>query len=93
VDHTTFEQGNDKGTLSDEQGRKPANTTREQARRINSLVFGVVTAGSRFKSWAAHHSVVNAVLTMIFSCAFGSILQLENIGEQKLHHSRHGTLV
>ena len=47
--------GNCKGTLSDEQGRKPATTTREQARRINSLAFGVVTAGWRFESSAAHH--------------------------------------
>ncbi len=57
--HST--QGNDKGTLSDEQGRKPATTTREQARRINSLTFGVVTAGWRFESSAAHHFSVSAL--------------------------------
>ena len=51
--HST--QGNDKGTLSDEQGRKPVTTTRERARRINNLTFGVVTAGWRFESSAAHH--------------------------------------
>ena len=41
-------EGNDKGTVSDEQGRKPATTTREQARRINYLALGEVATGSRF---------------------------------------------
>ena len=47
---------NSKGTLSDEHERKPGTTTREQAKRINYLAFGLVTAGCRFESCPVHHS-------------------------------------
>src|SRR5215469_12978163 len=47
-------RGNSRGTLSDEHREKPATTTREQARRINYLAFGVVTAGCRFESCPVH---------------------------------------
>jgi hypothetical protein len=47
--------GNNKGTLSAEHRRKPGTKTREQARRINNLVSGAVTAGWRFESSPVHH--------------------------------------
>jgi len=56
VNRDVGDRGNSKGTLSDEHERKRGTTTREQAKRINYLAFGLVTAGCRFESCPVHHS-------------------------------------
>jgi hypothetical protein len=55
-------RGNNKGTLSAEHHGKPDTETREQARRINHLAFGVMTAGCRFEPCPDHH--FNQTLTI-----------------------------